>query len=163
MTTVGCTGHQSLSLQTRRQVAAEIAKYLATIPEKLVGVCSLAGGADQIFAYALLAAGGYLHAIVPSANSHDSFSLDNDRAAFDHLLEQAAERTDLPFPRPTEEAYMAAGKVVSDASDVLLAVWDGRPAAGLGGTADVVAYARERGRHVVVIWPPGSLRREATQ
>ncbi len=158
MTTVGCTGHQSLSLWTRRQVAAEIATYLATIPGELTGVCSLAGGADQIFAHALLAAGGHLRAVIPSANSHDSFTRDDDRTAFTHLLEQAIERTDLPFPKPTEEAYMAAGKAVSDASDILLAVWDGKPAAGLGGTADVVAYARERGRHVMVIWPPGSSR-----
>jgi hypothetical protein len=121
-------------------------------------VCSLAGGADQIFAYVLLAAGGHLYAIVPSADSHDSFSLDDDRIAFDHLLEKATQRTDLPFPNPTEEAYMAAGKAVSDACDVLLAVWDGKPAAGLGGTADVVAYARKQGRDVLVIWPPGSSR-----
>lgn len=158
MTTVGCTGHQSLSLWTRRQVAAEIATYLATIPGELVGVCSLAGGADQIFAHAMLAAGGHLHAIVPSANSDESFSHDDDRTAFTHLLEQATERTDLPFSMPTEEAYMAAGKVVADTCEILLAVWDGKPAAGLGGTADVVAYARERGRHVMVVWPSGSSR-----
>jgi hypothetical protein len=158
MTTVGCTGHQSLSLWTRRQVAAEIATYLATIPGELIGVCSLAGGADQIFAHALLAAGGHLHAIVPSANSDESFARDDDRTAFTHLLEQAAERTDLPFSTPTEEAYMEAGKVVADACEILLAVWDGKPAAGLGGTADVVAYARERGRHVMVVWPSGSSR-----
>jgi hypothetical protein len=158
MTTVGCTGHQSLSPWTRRQVAAEIATYLATIPGKLIGVCSLAGGADQIFAHVLLAAGGHLHAIIPSANSHDSFTHDDDRTAFIHLLEQAAERIDLPFPKPTEAAYMAAGKAVSDASEILLAVWDGKQAQGLGGTADVVAYARQQGRNVIVIWPPGSSR-----
>jgi hypothetical protein len=76
MTTVGCTGHHSLSMRTRRLVAAEIATYLATIPGELVGVCSL--------------------------------------TTFKHLLGQATERTDLAFPAQTEEAYMAAGKVVAD-------------------------------------------------
>ena len=35
-------------------------------------------------------------------------------------------------------------------ADVLIAVWDGRPARGMGGTADAVAYARQRG--VPVLW-----------
>ena len=42
----------------------------------------------------------------------------------------------------------------TDACEILLAVWDGKPAAGLGCTADVVAYARERDRHVMVVWFP---------
>jgi hypothetical protein len=158
MTTVGCTGHQSLSIGTRRRVAGEIAAYLATVTGELVGICSLAGGADQIFAHALLAAGGQLHAIVPSANFDESFPRDDNRTTFTHLLEQAAERTDLAFPAPTEEAFMAAGKALADTCEVLLAVWDGKQAAGLGGTADVVAYAQEQGRHVIVVWPPGSSR-----
>ncbi len=73
-------------------------------------MCSLAGGADQIFAHALLAAGGHLHGIVPSANSDESFACDDDRTAFTRLLDQAAERTDLPFSMPTEEAYMEAAR-----------------------------------------------------
>jgi hypothetical protein len=36
-------------------------------------------------------------------------------------------------------------------AEVLIAVWDGLPARGLGGTADVVAYAKQCGRPVEVI------------
>jgi hypothetical protein len=43
-------------------------------------------------------------------------------------------------------------------SDVLLAVWDGLPARWFGGTGDVVAYARERGVPVEVVWPRGAER-----
>ncbi len=53
---------------------------------------------------------------------------------------------------------MAGGRAVADGCDLLLAVWDRKPAAGLGGTADVVAYARKRGTHVQVIWPEGASR-----
>jgi hypothetical protein len=53
---------------------------------------------------------------------------------------------------------MDAGKVVVDRSSVLVAVWDGQPSRGLGGTADVVRYARERGVPVEVIWPEGATR-----
>jgi hypothetical protein len=45
-----------------------------------------------------------------------------------------------------------------DRSDVLLAVWDGQPARGPGGTGDVVAYARARGTPVEVVWPAGAAR-----
>jgi hypothetical protein len=51
---------------------------------------------------------------------------------------------------------MAGGRAVVDRSDVLMAVWDGQPARGLAGTADVGAYARERGVPVEVIWPEGA-------
>ena len=39
---------------------------------------------------------------------------------------------------------MDGGRAVVDCSSVLVAVWDGQPSRGLSGTADVVAYARER-------------------
>jgi hypothetical protein len=43
-------------------------------------------------------------------------------------------------------------------TDELYAVWDGKPVRAYGGTADVVAYARERGTPVRVIWPDGAQR-----
>jgi hypothetical protein len=45
-----------------------------------------------------------------------------------------------------------------DHADELYAVWDGQPARGYGGTADVVAYARQRSIPVRVIWPDGAER-----
>ncbi|MFG2222777.1 hypothetical protein [Streptomyces sp. NPDC048644] len=42
--------------------------------------------------------------------------------------------------------------------DRLIAVWDGQPARGYGGTADVVAYARSTGVPVEVVWPDGATR-----
>jgi hypothetical protein len=50
-----------------------------------------------------------------------------------------------------------AGQVVPHAYE-LFAVWDGKPARAYGGTADVVAYAREHGTPVRVIWPDGAQR-----
>ena len=46
-------------------------------------------------------------------------------------------------------------------ADRLFAVWDGQPARGYGGTADVVAEARARGIPVTVIWPEGATRDQA--
>jgi hypothetical protein len=53
---------------------------------------------------------------------------------------------------------MDGGRAVVDRSSVLIAVWDGQPSRGLGGTADVVTYARQRGVPITVIWPKGASR-----
>ena len=53
---------------------------------------------------------------------------------------------------------MAASETMLDRAEQLLAVWDGQPARGYGGTADVVAHARRGGLPVVVVWPPGAHR-----
>jgi hypothetical protein len=45
-----------------------------------------------------------------------------------------------------------------DAADELFAVWDGKPARGYGGTADVMAVGREGGIPVTVVCPEGSQR-----
>jgi hypothetical protein len=155
MTVVGCTGHQTLSPDTTNSVGAAIADELGPTPAPLIGVCSLAVGADQIFAAAVLAAGGELRVILPSEGYATTFG-DGDRARYAALLAAAMDTTTLRYAAPGEQAYLAAGHAVVDASDVLIAVWDGDPAAGTGGTADVVDYARARGRDVRVIWPPGA-------
>ena len=45
-----------------------------------------------------------------------------------------------------------------DTVDLLVAVWDGLPARGFGGTADAVAYAERTGVPCTIIWPPGATR-----
>ncbi|HSH58455.1 MAG TPA: hypothetical protein VK988_02215 [Acidimicrobiales bacterium] len=154
MTHIGCTGHQSLSFATRRDVAAAIAAILAAAcDEELVGLSSLAEGADQVFAFAVLAAGGQLNAVIPSEYYERSFQSDRPRAIYKWLLRFATNQITLQFPAPSEEAFLAAGYEVVDRCDILLAVWDGQAAAGKGGTADVVSYARAQGIDVRVVWP----------
>lgn len=159
MTVVGCTGHQTMTVATEAAVADAVTAHLRRLDDgTLEGVCSLAVGADQIFAKALLEAGGRLHVVVPSADYSSTFNTKEDRATYGRLLASSVSSEELPYPSPTEEAFMAAGRAVADRSDVLLAVWDGAPAAGLGGTADIVRYARDRGKAVEIIWPEGARR-----
>ena len=80
------------------------------------------------------------------------------RHEYDGLLGQAASVCRLPFTESTPESHLAASKLMVDEADELYAVWDGKPARAYGGTADVVAYARERGTPVRVIWPEGAQR-----
>jgi hypothetical protein len=157
VTVVGCTGHQNLSPDTASTVAAAIATELARLPGPLTGVCSLAAGSDQIFAEVVLSARGQLRAIIPCHGYASTFA-PVDRVAYETLLSAATSTTTLPHPEPSEQAYMEAGHEVVKSCELLIAVWDGAPAAGLGGTADVVRYAREKGCAVSVIWPTGASR-----
>ncbi len=53
---------------------------------------------------------------------------------------------------------MAASECMIGLADELWAVWDGKPARAYGGTADVVAYARDNGVPVRLIWPKAARR-----
>ncbi|MBW2092996.1 MAG: hypothetical protein JRI34_12845, partial [Deltaproteobacteria bacterium] len=50
-----------------------------------------------------------------------------------------------------EEAYQKTGNFIADNCDVLFAIWDGKEAQGVGGTAEFVNRAKERGIPVLVI------------
>lgn len=154
MTNIGITGHQRIPAQALDYINRGIADCLGELPGPIVGYSSLALGADQLFAQAVLDAGGSLVAVIPCGGYEGTFAAE-DLPGYHDLLSQASEQTILDFPQPSEAAYMAAGEQIMQQSDVVIAVWDGQPAAGLGGTGDAVAYARSIGKQVVVVWPEG--------
>jgi hypothetical protein len=143
------TGHQELgSPETIHWVAESI----ATVVDDLgvtKGFTGLARGADQLFAKILFERQVPFVAVIACAQIESSFTCDEDRASFRCLLADAAEAIRLPFDAPSEAAYFEAGKAAVDESDVVIAVWDGKPAKGLGGTGDIVQYALTRGKKVV--------------
>jgi hypothetical protein len=157
---VGMTGHQGLPTPTAELVTAALRDALRSYALNLVGVTMLGPGADQLFARVVLALGGTLYVVQPTVGMQyrDSFPDAEAQRGYDELYGQASHVEALEHTESTEQAHMDAGKVVVDRSSVLVAVWDGEPARGLGGTADVVAYARERGVPVTVIWPEGATR-----
>jgi hypothetical protein len=123
----------------------------------LLGLSSLAEGADQLFARAVLALGGSIEAVIPSAGYEATFS-GPALVGYRRLLKEAVRVHKQAFGEPGEDAFFSAGKYIVDNSDRLIAIWDGEAAVGLGGTGDVVQYARKRGVDVTVIWPPGAVR-----
>lgn len=103
-------------------------------------VSSLAEGADQLVAEAGVAMGARLEVVLPLAKDdyRADFAVDRSRARFAALLAQAASVTYVPGTRVRPEAYAAASEMVLQRSDVMLALWDGQPARGSGGTAETV-------------------------
>ncbi|MET9102782.1 hypothetical protein [Streptomyces antibioticus] len=156
---VGCTGHQALHPATRRNIVRAISAEIAGMEQdQMIGLSCLAEGTDQLFALTMLASGGQLHAIIPSDGYETTFLTERSRETYMALLHIASDVSTLSFTAPSEDAYMSAGQEVVNRCDVLFAVWDGKPAGGKGGTADVVAYARQKGVEVRIIWPPESRR-----
>lgn len=155
---VGETGHQGLSEDIRDHVVFDMARILSQLPEPWAGLCSLAGGADQEFAQQVLTHGGRLRVVVPSRGYETTFATLAERTQYNALLAEAEDIVRLDFPEPSEEAFFAAGKMIVDGSDLLIAVWDGEASRGLGGTADVVSYALSKGKRVEVVWPAGAQR-----
>jgi hypothetical protein len=120
-------------------------------------VSSLAGGPDQLFARTVLDLGGTLEVVVPAEQYRDGLDPD-ERHGYDELFAKAKHVERLPFVESTEQAHLAAGQTVVDRSQRLVAVWDGKPARGVGGTADIVSYARQKRVPVTVLWPDGAMR-----
>jgi hypothetical protein len=66
-----------------------------------------------------------------------------------HLFTERLSTTDRAEMR--NKAYEDVGRYVVTHCDVLIALWDGKPSRGKGGTAEVVAFAREKKRPLIII------------
>ncbi len=115
-------------------------------------VCPLAQGADQIAAAIALDLGYDLHAVLPFRR--DDYAADfvdtYHAATYATLLARASRVLELPCRRgEVPSAYALAGRATIAHSDILIAAWDGLPARGAGGTAEVVEHALRLGLPVI--------------
>jgi hypothetical protein len=151
---VGITGHQRLTdADGWAWVTEQIDAALSELLPPLIGLTSLAAGADQIFAEAILRHGGIIHAIIPFIGYEDKFPEGRERKEYEPLLKLASHVEVLKKSGTGREAYFQAGKQVVHRAELLIAVWDGLPSKGSGGTADAVEYARSCGKPVLHINP----------
>ena len=112
----------------------------------LAVVSALAEGSDRIVAREALARGASLEVVLPLARADymADFCSEESRTEFLALCELAASVTEMAGADGREQAYEQAGRAIVDRCDVMLAIWDGLPARGQGGTAEIVAYAHEQ-------------------
>jgi len=114
-------------------------------------VTGLSEGADQIAAEAALRLGWHLDVVLPLPPKDFGAGLSRlrDRNRFDRLVAQAG-NVDIVAGDPSAP-WLPAGLAILDKARALLAVHDGNGSAGPGGTADLIARAREKGLEVRVI------------
>ena len=172
--TVGVTGHrlEALAEERRGPVAARIAAALQVLeeharalhareaalfapdPPLFTLVSPLADGADQMAAEAALARGWRLQAVLPfdRASYIRDFSDDHSCRRFDEMVSGTSCLLELPGdPDDPLEAYVMAGRATVAHCDILIAVWDGLPPRGRGGTGEIVELAIGRGTAIIRI------------
>jgi hypothetical protein len=132
------------------QLAAtpDIRAYAVTAPQLRL-ISPLAEGADRLVARAALDEGYELVVAMPFAQAEyeRDFSGAESLAEFRDLLAQATSRIELDGGRGEHEpaSYEAVGRMVVRNCDLLIALWDGGPGKGRGGTADIVRFAASGG------------------
>lgn len=158
MTRIGVTGHSNLSAESVPLVREALAEALAPYNDNLVGLSCLARGADQLFAAVVLEVGGQLEVVLPSADYREAKVKPHNLDQFDDLLMRSTLVRYMSHKTAGREAYEDANEAIRGGIDRLVAVWDGQPSGGKGGTGDAVEAARGRGVPVDVIWPDGARR-----
>jgi hypothetical protein len=154
---LGVTGHRTLRQGDEDAITARLRTLLALIKHEaphtpVVLLSALAEGADRLVARVALREGATLIAVLPlEKNDYEAdFADTRSRDDFRGLL--ADPRTEQCIVAPQLDAasntlgsardlqYLLAGLFIARNSDVLIALWDGAPSRGLGGSADIVDF-----------------------
>lgn len=158
---IGVTGHRRLPDEEPlagqvRQALQRISELVPSSPHTPVlftVISPLAEGADRLVAREVLKdqdADLEVPLPLPQEDYLRDFEADESKSEFKEMLSRAKVVTKVLSSRSREEAYENVGRYVVDRCDVLIALWDGEPSRGQGGTAEIVCYARRRG--VPLIW-----------
>lgn len=163
MLRIGVTGHRAFDhVDAVERAVDELLDHLldGRVAETADGAAvevwsSLAEGADRIVAARAITRGARLIAVLPlpADDYRTDFETEASIAEFDRLLAVAdvVTVTGSSAGGDRTEAYYGAGAEIVRAVDVLVALWDGAPARGHGGTADMVALAHRLGTRVEVV------------
>lgn len=151
---VGFSGHRNLPAESK--IAAALSAVWIQLREKVEGdleaYTSGAQGGDILFLESAARAGVNSHIIFPFRKSLflEDVALEW-RPRLDAAIAAASSVEEGFFSNDRNEAFYACGIAVLDASDIMVFCWDGKPARGHGGTADIIAVARERNLPLLII------------
>lgn len=161
---IGVTGHRKIenpallgaSLQTSLEKIRQMVPALKSTPLIFSVLSPLAEGADRLLAREILKIPGSMLEVVLPFKKEDylqDFVTDSSRKEFEELLALAKSVTTFASEANRPAAYEQVGRYIVEQCDVLIAVWDGKPSAGRGGTQEIVAYARDNQCPLVWINP----------
>ncbi len=147
---IGASGHQQLGDETTVEFVSQQLRDLLTTFQRqaydqgrnVIAHSALAIGTDRLFVKTALELGIPVEVIVPCSNYENIYNSTEVREEYRYLLSRCQQVHKLPFQECSEDAYLAAGHWIVDHSDLVILVWNGYPAGGKGGTADIASYAR---------------------
>ena len=151
---VGFTGHRHLTdpAGAARAIRGALDTLRHQVPGEWIALSSIAGGSDQLFVQQVRAGSLSWHAILPMARAE--FAKDftpGDWEAVEHMLAEADHVRTIDENGDRKDGYLDCGIETVNGADVLIAFWDGAPARGKGGTADIVEYAQSIGKPIMII------------
>jgi hypothetical protein len=151
---VGFTGHRKVPYEAKsRQVIRDfLARQKESHPGILYGISSAASGGDQLFAESCLELGIPLRILLP--RPAEQFRADFDEASWQRtvrIVEKAISVELTGEPESQSDQYYDCGIQTVAESQLLMALWDGLPARGAGGTQEMVSYARKTGHPIAWI------------
>lgn len=169
---VGVTGHRSLddaallrktvdNILTEKWIEAfdeDSQKLLRSSPIAFTVVSPLAEGADRLVAEAVMNLPNS-RLEVPLPLRYDDYIKDfvspESRHHFEELFLRAVVVSEPSLPNESilsrNDEYRQSGERVVEQSDFLIAIWNGQPSQGIGGTAEIVEYAQSKGKPVFTI------------
>jgi len=152
MLAIGFTGHRVLvdEAKCRGSIFGFLEQQKKSAVGSVYGVSSVAAGADLLFAESCLQLALPLCVLLPLPV--EEFRKDFDESSWsraEEVLRKAASVEVTDGHQSREECYYECGIETVQRSRLLLALWDGEPSQGLGGTEDVVSFAKGLGRPVV--------------
>lgn len=151
---IGFTGHRNLPDENKSRAAIRktLVEWKARIPGAVYGVSSVAAGGDLLFAETCLALKLPLRIFLPMPMDRFRNDFDDETwARVEHVLAQALSVEVTGASEEAPQRYYECGIETVQQSQLLIALWDGGPSQGLGGTAEMVRFAEEQGRQVIWI------------
>ena len=152
---IGFAGHRAVPdpVAAKAAIRRELDLIASTVKGEPVGIASAAAGSDLLFLDACREAG--LRTVVVLPFSRERFAADfDDPEEWRHAcrcMDEAWWLEVSPGGEDAPAAYHVTAREVLEISDRMLFLWDGQPARGLGGTAESVKEARDRGLATRVI------------
>jgi uncharacterized membrane protein (DUF485 family) len=151
---IGFTGHRHLPDETRSRAALRkiLLEWIDKVPGVVYGVTSAASGGDLLFAETCIELNLPIRIFlpVPKEKFRDDFD-DLSWARAEGVFQKALSVEVTGAGEKMTERYYECGIETVQQSQLLIALWDGKPSHGMGGTADMVHFAREQGRPVIWI------------
>lgn len=154
--TLAITGHRDM-IETD-ELKKEVNEYLENVitenlDKEVTLLSPLADGADRFVARLFLEKQKEyksLSLVVPMPFKQERYMEDFDEASKKEFLEFLNEADEVfEVEHVTDSEYLDVGRYVVDESEILLALWDGTFNGKVGGTGDIVEYARNAGCEVV--------------
>ena len=149
---IGITGHRSVkeTKEVQNKIDLVLEKLRLSYPDRdWIVLSPLAEGTDRIVVRRIHQFTNVIakHVVIlplPLDEYQKDFSTPESKEEFNRLLGQADDVVELIPKRGRDEAYAQAGQHILEKCDVLVAIWDGRPERGKGGTGEIVKHARQR-------------------